>query len=287
MSVFRFQIRQPSGQVDQLLIESERVLIGSGAHCEIRLPLDQAAVEHAVVQAGSGGVFVQALSFQPPPTLNNVPFTQAPLAPGAVLGVGQFQITAELAEGAQGAVVKKKQAGSSPLTLVGVIVVAIGGYFLAFGDEAQTQAAAPRDPPELFGAVIDQCPQRAPDQALALAKERNIVADAKRERRPFHVQDGIASVPIYELASACYKVAGDAPDATDTAAAAASLRRELNEDYRTHRVRLEHNLQIEDRESSRREVRILLQFTEGKQGDYVTWLSNLERELRLKLGRAT
>lgn len=287
MSVFRFQIRQPSGQIDQLLIESERVLIGSGAHCEIRLPLDQAAVEHAVVQAGSGGVFVQALSFQPPPTLNNVPFTQAPLAPGAVLGVGQFQITAELAEGAAGAVVKKKQGGSSPLGLVGIVVLAAGGYFLVTADDTQTNKIAPRDPPELFGPVIDSCPQRIPDQALALARERNIVADAKRERRPFHVQDGIAAVPIYELASACYKVAGDVQDATETAGAAASLRRELNEDYRTHRVRLEHNLTISDDESSRREVRILLQFTEGKQGDYVTWLSNMERELRLKLGRAT
>lgn len=287
MSVFRFQIRQPSGQIDQLLIESERVLIGSGAHCEIRLPLDQAAVEHAVVQAGSGGVFVQALSFQPPPTLNNVPFTQAPLAPGAVLGVGQFQITAELAEGAQGAVVKKKKEGTSPLMLVAVIVLAVGGYYLAFSDDAPTQAVAPRDPPELFGQVIDACPQRVPDRALALAHERNIVADAKRERRPFYVQDGIASVPIYELASACYKAGGDAADATETAGAAASLRRELNEDYRTHRVRLEHNLTINDNVSARREVRILLQFTEGKQGDYVTWLSNLERELRLKLGRET
>jgi hypothetical protein len=287
VSVFRFQIRQPSGQIDQLLIESERVLIGSGAHCEIRLPLDQAAVEHAVVQAGSGGVFVQALSFQPPPTLNNVPFTQAPLAPGAVLGVGQFQITAELAEGAQGAVQKKKKEGASPLGLVGIIILAAGGYYLAFGDDAQAVTVAPRDPPELFGPVIDACPQRSPDQALALARERNLVADSKRERRPFHVQDGIAAVPIYELASACYRVAGDVPDATDTLGSATSLRRELNEDYRTHRVRLEHDASVPDDESSRREVKILLQFTEGKQGDYVTWLSNMERQLRLKLGRPT
>lgn len=285
MSVFRFQIRQPSGQIDQLLIESERVLIGSGAHCEIRLPLDQAAVEHAVVQAGSGGVFVQALSFQPPPTLNNVPFTQAPLAPGAVLGVGQFQITAELAEGAQGAVVKKKKEGASPVGLIGIVILAMGGYYLVSSDDTQAAKLAPRDPPELFGPVIDGCPQRVPDQALALARERNIVADAKRERRPFHVQDGIAAVPIYELAAACYKVAGDGPDAAETGGAAASLRRELNEDYRTHRVRLDHDISIPDNEASRREVKILLQFTEGKQGDYVTWLSNTERELRLKLGR--
>ena len=39
--------------------------------------------------------------------------------------------------------------------------------------------------------------------------------------------------------------------------------------------------------AARREVRILMQFTEGKQGDYVTWLSNLDRKLKLKLGRPT
>ena len=86
MRVLKFQTRYPTGQVEQLSIESERVLIGSGAHCEIRLPLDQARVEHVLLEAHPQGVFVRALSFEPPPTINNVPFTQAPLPAGAVLG---------------------------------------------------------------------------------------------------------------------------------------------------------------------------------------------------------
>ena len=36
-----------------------------------------------------------------------------------------------------------------------------------------------------------------------------------------------------------------------------------------------------------REVRVLLSYMDGKQGDYVTWLSNLDRQLKLKVGRVT
>ena len=289
MSILRFQIRQPSGQIDQLLIESERVLIGSGAHCEIRLPLDQAAVEHAVIHVGPAGVFVQALSFQPPPTVNNVPFTQGPLPADAVLGIGQFQLTVALTseQFQTGAILQKKKQGASPISVVSLLLILAGGYYLFFSTPPETATSTPHEAPELWGPPIEACPQRAPQQAMALARERQAVADSKRERRPFHVQDGIGAVPLYELAAACYKVAGDRAASTETASAAAALRREVADDYRTHRVRLEHAVAIEDLPSARREVRILLQFTEGKQGDYVSWLSNLDRKLKLKLGRPT
>ena len=298
MSVLRFQIRQPNGQVDQLFIESERVLIGSGAHCEIRLPIDQSAVEHALVQVTPAGVYVQALSFQPPPTLNGVPITQGPLPPDGVLAVGQFQMTVAVAEGVQGgggAVVKKKKAAASPLTFVALLMIGGAGYYFLNDVEPQDDTTPPTDAPELFAAPIVQCTQRGQEQALALAHERNSVADAKRERRPFHPQDGVNAVPLYELAAACYRVAGDNASATDTAGAAAMLRKEMADDYRTHRVRLDHFLNTPDPEppapplnllAARREVHTLLEFTEGKQGEYVTWLQNLDRKLKLKLGRA-
>jgi hypothetical protein len=287
--VLRFQIRQPNGQIDQLFIESERVSIGSGAHCEIRLPLDQAAVEHALVQVGPAGVFVQALAFQPPPTVNNVPFQQGPLPADAVLGIGQIQINVALVDAAQkpgGDVIRKKQGGASPVALIALVGILGGGYFVMFGDAGVAEVkAAPHEPPELWGPVVEACPQPTPERALADARARNGLADAKRERRPFHVQDGIAAVPLYELAAACYKVGGDRAGATEAAGAAAALRQEIKDDYRTHRVRLDHALAIDDLQNARREVKILIQFTEGKPGDYVTWLTSMERSLRLKLGR--
>jgi hypothetical protein len=50
------------------------------------------------------------------------------------------------------------------------------------------------------------------------------------------------------------------------------------------RVRLDHALATEDYVSAQKEVRVLLQFVEGKSGDYVTWLANLDRKLKLKVG---
>lgn len=289
MSILRVQIRQPNGQIDQLFIESDRVLIGSGAHCEIRLPVDQARVEHALIQMGPTGVFVQALSFEPPPTVNNVPVTQGPLPPDAVLGVGQYQITVAVAEGAApGQAIKKNENKSSPLTLILLVLCSGAALSLLFVDDKKIAASTvPTDAPELWGPPIAACPQRDRAQALALANERYAVADSKRERLPFHVQDGIAAVPLFELASACYAAAGERAASTESAKAAVTIRKELNDDYRTHRVRLEHNLATEDLEAARKEVIILLRFTEGKQGDYVTWLANLDRSLRIKLGRSS
>jgi hypothetical protein len=61
----------------------------------------------------------------------------------------------------------------------------------------------------------------------------------------------------------------------------------MQQDFRTHRVRLDHLLAVKDWVAARREVRTLLAYMEGKSGDYVTWLSNLDRNLKLKVGRVT
>ena len=288
MRVLKFQTRLPTGQIEQLSIESERVLIGSGAHCEIRLPLAEARVEHVLIELGPAGVFARALSFEPPPTINNVPFTQAPLPPGAMLGVSGTQIYIEVVEGQQvgGQLQQKKK--SSPLMLIALLMMvpAAGYLFLVdedFGGEAES--AMPQAP-ELWSAPIGQCPQAAPGAALGFARERMAIADAKRERRPFHVQDGVSAVPTYEMAAACFRAGGDAASGNLADESAKYLRREMTDDFRMRRVRLDHALATEDYVSAQKEVRVLLQFVEGKSGDYVTWLSNLERKLKLKVGEA-
>ena len=286
MRVLRFQIRLPSGQVDQLNVESERVLIGSGAHCEIRLPIDQARVEHCLIELGPAGVFARALNFEPPPTINNIAITQAPLPPDAVLGVGQVQIyvMASDAVGA-GAVVQTQKKGSSPVTLFALIaVVAGGGYFLLADDGSGDDVPRPKEAPELWGPPVAQCPQQGP-QALAFARDRLFIADAKRERRPFHVQDGVQCVPLYEQAAACFRAGGDPQTAAAADETAQRLRLDVNDDYRTQRVRLEHALNVEDYTGAQHQVQILRQFTEGKQGEYVVWLNNLDRKLKNEIGK--
>jgi len=284
MRVLKFQTRLPSGQVEQLSIESERVLIGSGAHCEIRLPLDQARVEHVLLEAHPQGLFVRALSFEPPPTINNVPFTQAPLPAGAMLGVSGTQIYIETTEAAVGGPSGEKKKRSSKISIIALFLMLPAAYILFFEDDPiETTKVTTKQPPELWPLPITQCPHQQA-QALAFARERMAVADAKRERRPFHVQDGVQAVPVYETAAACFRAGGDGASAKLADDSAQFLRREMNDDFRTRRVRLEHALKIQDYVSAQKEVRVLLQFVEGKQHEWVTWLQNLDRQLKVKVG---
>jgi hypothetical protein len=289
VSFLKFQIRHPNGQVEHLNVEGERVMIGSGAHCEIRLPIDQSALEAVLVQQTAAGIYAKALSFEPPPTLNNTPFSQAPVQAESVLGIGQMQIYVTISEEAGGtAIVAKEKSKTSPLTVIlaGMCALAAGYYVLSDGAQADN-GQQPQQVPDLWDPATTVCPQSNPDQALARAHEVQQVAEARRERRPFHVQDGVAAVPLFELASACYTRGADQARSTEMANAAAALRHEMQQDFRTHRVRLDHVLTIKDWVAARREVHVLLSYMDGKQGEYITWLSNLDRQLKLKVGRVT
>lgn len=287
MSTLRFQIQHANGRQEQVTVEAERALIGSGAHCEIRLPVDQAAVEHILVQVGAGGVFVQALSFEPPPTIGGVPFTQAPLPADAVLGVNQTQmlvaVSGEVVGGAAGA---KKKGKTNPMVLFGGMLGAcILAWMFLKGDDNQARVE-PQQYPKLFDQTAPTCDKSA-SNALAYAAEKRVVAESKRERRMFHVKDGVDAVPLFETVAACYEKGGDKADADKMRDVANALRKELDDDYRTHRMRLQHAVLVKDNETARREVRTLIEMTEGKEGPYVNYLHVIERDLKQKLGRSS
>jgi hypothetical protein len=287
VSTLRFQIQHSNGRQEQVTVEAERALIGSGAHCEIRLPIDQAAVEHILVQVGAGGVFVQALSFEPPPTIGGVPFTQAPLPADAVLGVNQTQMLVSITGDAVGAGASNKQKGKTNPMLI--IAAMAGACLLAWvyltGDQGEARVE-PQDYPKLWDQTAPTCEKTGAD-ALAFANEKRVVAESKRERRMFHVKDGVDAVPLFDTVAACYDKAGDKTDADQARETANALRKEIDDDYRTHRMRLQHAMGVKDYETARREVRTLIEMTEGKEGPYVTYLHVIERDLKQKLGRSS
>jgi hypothetical protein len=165
-----------------------------------------------------------------------------------------------------------------------MLLILPGAAFLLLDETDMGGGLAPvKEVPELWSEPITQCPYEGA-QALAFAAERMAVADAKRERRPFHVQDGVQAVPVYEVAAACFRKGGDGGPAKLADDAAAFMRRDVTDEFRTRRVRLDHALSTEDHITAQKEVRVLLQFVEGKQHDWVTWLQNLDRNLKLKIG---
>src|SRR5262249_36850842 len=151
-------------------VDSDRVLIGSGAHCEIRLPAAEAAVEHVLVTFLGGGVFATARALSPAPTINGSPFTQAPLLAESTLGAGQVQILVSVVDVVDNAkVVKKKAEKTSPLTYVlALIAVPLSLYIILDDPPADPTSGKdkPKDVPALWAAPVTTCPQRAADQAL-------------------------------------------------------------------------------------------------------------------------
>lgn len=283
MSVLRFQIQHSNGRQEQVTVEAERALIGSGAHCEIRLPLDQAAVEHVLIQVGAGGVFAQALNFEPAPMIGGVPFTQAPLPADAVLGINQTQMLVSTVGEVVGGAGPKKSGKTNPMLIVAAMAGAsLAAWMFLDTDDNQTRVE-PQEYPKLWDSATTTC-EKAPSEALAYANDRRVIADGKRERRMFHVKDGVDAVPLYETAAACYEKAGDKQDADAARDIANQLRKELDDDYRTHRMRLQHAMGVKDLETARKEVRTLIEMTEGKEGPYVSYLHIIERDLKQKLG---
>ncbi len=282
----RFHLRHPDGRAEVLTVDSDRVLVGSGAHCEIRVPAEHAAVEHVEVTMTAGGAYAQARALDRLPTINGSEFVQSPVLDGAVLGVGAVQIQIAVVQIEDNPnVIKKKTEKTSPITYVlALVAVPLSLYVIFEDDGSQVSTKMPTDVPALWGDPIKKCPVDDADQAAALASEKWVLAEGKAERRPFRVQDGVAAVPLYETAAACFDAAGDAARAGLASEAADGLRKKVQEDYRAHQVRLEHALSVNDLATAHKEVKVLRDFTEGYSGDYVVWLSNLDRQIQLKLG---
>jgi hypothetical protein len=278
---FKIVIRKPGGGEDSLQAQCEKILIGSGAHCEVRLPIEASAVEHVELTISNGRVYARARAFDPPPMLGGSPLVQGFVDPGVELEIGSLRILASVAEGVGPAAVaaaakKRSSALRVAIGVAGVLLLMVLGQRVRSGSHAGAGAAAPA----LWGPALTVCPQRAPQQAQALAEEKLHIAQGKRERRPFHVEDGVAAVPLFELASACFATAGDAAMASSSQQAASDLRARVNEDYHAHQVRLGHALNVSDRLTVLHEATALRAMTDGLAGPYVGWLADLQRAAR-------
>lgn len=280
----RFNIRLNTGKVEVLNMDADRVLIGSGGHCEIRLNVDQARIEHIRIDVVPQGIYATALSFEPPPTINGVPFTQAPLPPDAILGVGQTQIQVQPAQGV-GPVQQVKKKQSSPLMIGSLLTIMLGVAAMFLFDEEEQRTNFNREVPELFAAPTpQQCKQQGPT-ARNLAFDLLTTAESKRERRAFYPQDGVQAVADFEQASACFRAAGEMGSVAYCDEAARKLRDEMNGDFRKFRERLRYHYNQSEWASARYDVKSLLAFTENMQGGYREFLKDIEREIAMRAGQ--
>lgn len=180
--MIRFEIRYADGKKEIANVNGERALIGNGAHCDVRLPLDQAASEHVGVEVVGGTVRLESKAFEPPATVNGIPFTNMPISPDVPLTIGTTRIFIALGDAAvDGPVVRKNAEQTSPfMKVLGMVVLVAGAYMVLTPDDSPV-TEAPSQNVNLFPKKDVTCPQSAPDQALALANDKFDIAEGKRE----------------------------------------------------------------------------------------------------------
>jgi len=293
MDGLKIKVRHVGGRTEELTVEADQVLIGSGAHCEVRLPLDQARFEHVLVRSGPAGLFASARAIDPPPTLNGTEFTEATILPGSILRINQSAIEIAAISLLPEAGPSKEITGGKNARPVAILVIGIAAAVAIFLAKPHPRDSndEPKQVPQLFGAKASLCPQSAPEAAASLAEAKLSLAKEKRVRSPFYVQDGMAAVPLYELAAACFRIAGNNDDAEEAETDADELRRSVSDEFRTHRMRLRYALRTSDWDMALGQLRTLRAYMSldeqddpGKSptGDeYATWLSNMSRQIEL------
>ena len=272
------------GATQVLEVQADRALVGSGAHCDLRLAPDEAAVEQLTIEARDDEVHAAVRALQPVVRLNGAPFLEGRLSPDSMLELSGVALRVTLTELKESkATPSRGSAQTHPVVQgIGLVAVAAGLVFVLqkpeLTDSVLAQAVAP---PPLFAAAAPPCPQSDPESAAALAESELLDADSKAERAPFYPSDGLSAVQLYERVAACLRVAGDGQRAGEASRAADRLKRELRDELHVQHVRLERLLQASKYDESAQVLSIVSAYVQDKNHPYAHWLSAVKRELEL------
>jgi hypothetical protein len=274
------------GKLETIEIQQSRVLVGSGAHCDLRLSPEEAAIEQLLIEGRDDAIHVRVTAFDPPCRLNGAPFLEGRLSADAMLelSAGTALRISAIALVASTKQAKKNGAETPPaVQAIGLLAVAAGLYFMldtpAIGPSVLESSATP---PELAQQHEEPCPQSEAGAAGLLAQRLVAEADSKRERSPFYASDGLIAVRGYLRAAACFSQAGDPHAAEDARKASQQLRTRLSDELHARHVRLERLLAEQKYADIRHEVRLVHELVEDRSHPYASWLSQVEREAEIR-----
>jgi len=271
------EVSRPDGTLERHRIEGEQATLGRSPTAGIPLVnADDLQPEHMLLAPRPDGCWVAiAQGAKPPAIFHGKPLSAAVVPWGSEIEVGsvRIRVTDKLSP-----IKQDGKSVSSPIMVIMFVAIPLVGWML-LSDPEVSLPVAPDNPPELFDETAGCPAQGAP---LHNAVEAAEAASHRSERYPFDAQDGIGAVGLYDVAQACFERAERGADARRMARERRVLARRINEDYRTHRLRLERALKFERFDDGLRESHALNALLVHKRGDvYVTWLILLERRLQL------
>jgi hypothetical protein len=277
------EIIREDGTLERTRVEGEQITVGRAATAGIALPdARDLEPEHMLIAPRGDGCWVAiAQGAKIGAKVGGQPFQHGMVAWGAELEIGnlRFRLTDKPPQDA-------KSGGQqvSPVVIVGAIGAVLVVLWSLSGDSGTTIET---EAPEAF--VLFQDPITCPATVTAAIEHRATEdasdALARSERYPFDPADGVDSVRLYRTAAACYAAMSNTAAAADMQREGDYMQHRIEEDYRTHRVRLERSIELGNYQDALLEARSILAMISEVGGDhpYVGWLTRLERQLELEL----
>ncbi len=277
------EVIREDGTLERHRIEGDQITVGRSPTAGVPIPDARDLEPEHLRRAprGEGCWVALAQGSKIGARVRGAAFQHGMVAWGTEIEIGKFKIriTDQLASEKKGGGGDEKK--TSPVVLLaGVAAVAILAWTLtqdAVGNDLDT--VAPEDELHIFPSDVT-CPVTGAG-VLARADLDAEAALAKSERYPFDPSDGVESVTLYRQASSCYQGAGVADAATRMQEEATWMQRRIDDDYLSHRFRLERAIEQQRHADALLETRSLLALTRHLDHPYVQWLTRLERQLQL------
>lgn len=272
-------VRKPREAEERFEIEDMRVLVGSGAHCDIRLPID-AAYEHVLITQEAEAVVARPALRELTMLVDGDRSTERELQPGNVVTVGGSTIEVISLEEIRTSGGKK----ASPLRHVAVAlatVVVVFGFAIASSAGSTSTALAPPPPDPAPIAKNGTCPETDRGLAGELARQKLGQAVDRQQRFRFHPSDGPESVRLFAMASTCFALAGDEANAADARLRAERMQVTIIEQFRVARVRLDRALTDGQAVQALQQIEFMraLLGTRDDTRAYVEWLIVLQSKV--------
>lgn len=283
MKTLVFVVREPGRKVEEIEVCADRLLVGSGAHCDLRLPPESAAWEHVVVTQEGDAVVARVVTPDLAMSIGGESKRELELDEGVAIGLGG--VVVELVRVRREATTKRGSSTTGRIAVVlSGVVIALGLLIIQRATAGEREAPWP-DAPDPIGPEITTCPEK--QGAAPLAQERFELARTKRERFQFYPRDGVEGVASFQAAAACFRAAGDPVSARDADEAALALASDVRHELHASRVRLERALVRGHGRTALAQVRFqrALLFGSKDADAYVAWLAVLQSKLEAALSK--
>lgn len=270
------EVQAPGGGLERYELHGAKLLIGTGAQANVRLPPKSGLADSELgIAVGDLGVTVTQLTPAGVVTYGGVATHAVEVPWGDEVFVKGVRFTFLASAG------KRKGLNAALLLAVPLAVLTLG--FFAFqtlqaGEALAQEIAAP---PLLPSAT--PCTDTARDQAARRAASAEQAAQAKQERFPFAPRDGVEAARLLSEACSCFEAAGldSARARADEASRAWSAK--MEQQYAALQLSLRVALDNGRKENALQaidEIEALL--GDIRDSQYGRWLQAVRRDLELK-----